>query len=74
MAALSSIPIVLEIGRIRAEIGSIEFSAGTPQSAGRHEVICTAAPDPLLIADALEKAAMQFRLQVLDDFEAPSED
>lgn len=74
MAALSSTPIVLEIGKTRAQIGALEFSAGTPQSADRHEVICTAAPDPLLIADALEKAAMQFRLQVLEDFEPPSDE
>jgi hypothetical protein len=63
MAALSSIPIVIEIGKTRAEIGSIEFSAGTPMSAGRAEIICTAAPDPLRIADALEAAAAEFRQQ-----------
>lgn len=66
MAALSSIPIVIEIGKTRAEIGSIEFSAGTPQSASRHEIVCTAAPDPLRIAEALEKAAAEFRRNALE--------
>lgn len=66
MAALTSIPIVIEIGKTRAEIGAIEFSAGIPQSANQHEVICTAAPDPLRIAEALEKAAAEFRRQALE--------